>query len=113
MKRAAHNTAEYEKMVEEATVDCYSDDEVFMGMVYALQNKLTFPFDAMVIGKNVTVVDIDDGKSGLRAGILAKVVANGKLCNVSLAALHITDKTKKGRYNAKWIGVVERWVKEG
>lgn len=30
-------------MIEEATVDCYNEDEAFMGVVYYLEKKMSFP----------------------------------------------------------------------
>ena len=114
MKRTKVKAEEFEKMMQEATVDCYTDDEAFMGVVCALQDKLRFPFEARVLGRNVTVIDIDDGKSAPGAGVLAKVIADGKKHLVSLSTMRLLDKTSaKGKRNAKWIAMYEWWAKGG
>ncbi len=42
-----------DKLLEEATVDCYDEYEVFTGVVITLAENLPFPFDAKVIGETV------------------------------------------------------------
>ena len=44
------NKSEFEEMLEEATVDCYTDGEAFLGVLYTLQDKLKFPFMAEASG---------------------------------------------------------------
>ena len=55
---------EYEKMLEEATVGCYNEEEEFTGVLYTLQDKLKFPFDAIALGSHVQILDVDEDKSG-------------------------------------------------
>jgi len=101
---------ELEQMIEEATVDCYNDDEVFMGILYTLQEKLKFPFEAEVLGKKVKVVDIDNGKSVPGTGILTTVIADGKRHPVALSTIKLLDKTSaKGKHNAKLFTMHELW----
>lgn len=111
MKRAKNKTNEFEKMVEEATVDCYTDDEAFMGVVCTLQDKLKFPFEARVLGKTVKVIDIDDGKSSPNAGIMAKVLFEGKQHAVALSTIQLLDQESgKGSHNTKWIAAYKWWA---
>jgi hypothetical protein len=54
---------ELDKMIEEATVDCYNEDEAFTGILYTLADNLSFPFKAKVMGESVEIIGIDDEKS--------------------------------------------------
>lgn len=46
MKRTKISKKEYEKIIEEATVDCYNEDEAFYGMVCTLSDELNFLMDS-------------------------------------------------------------------
>jgi hypothetical protein len=46
-------------MVEEATVDCYNDSEKACGWFTMIEDNLTVPFEAVVLGVAVTVERID------------------------------------------------------
>jgi len=50
------------EMVEEATVDCYNDSEKACGWLTMIEDNLTVPFKAIVLGVPVTVerIDMDD-----------------------------------------------------
>ncbi|RKY61924.1 MAG: hypothetical protein DRP95_02250, partial [Candidatus Latescibacterota bacterium] len=45
--------ARLERLIDEAIVDAYDEYEQFMGMVYALDENLNFPFRAEVLGEVV------------------------------------------------------------
>lgn len=64
-------------MLEEATVDCYGEEEEFVGVLCTLQDKLTFPFDAMILVRPAKIVGIDAKNSSLRSGILLKARIDG------------------------------------
>lgn len=46
-------------LVEEATVDCYDEDEQLAGLFTMIENELAVPFQTTVLGVEVTVEDID------------------------------------------------------
>jgi hypothetical protein len=113
-KKPKNKTAEFKKMVEEATVDCYTDEEAFMGMVYTLRDKLKFPFNAKVLGKEIKIVDIDDTKSSPKTGIMTKILLNGKQHTIPLSTIQLlNEKSKKGKYNKKWIDAFRWWAQSG
>lgn len=87
-------------MLEEATVDCYGEEEEFSGVLYTLENELKFPFDAVIIGKSAKILKVDDNRSSLRSGIMMKVEFEGKKHGVALAMIEVVDKGSK---NAKWV----------
>lgn len=104
--------AEFEKMIEEAIADCHDEDEAFQGMMCTLENELTFPFDAKVLGKTVKVIEIDGGNSGAKSGILVKVVSEGRKYSAALSTIKLLDdKSKEGKRNAKWIECCKWWMK--
>ena len=50
---------ELEEARDEATVDCYGDDEFLSGLLTMAQQELVVPFEARVIGQRVSVVDTE------------------------------------------------------
>ena len=96
---------ELDQMIRDAAVDCYNDDEVFMGILYTLQDELSFPFEAKVLGDTVTVVDIDDRSSGRGRGVVAKVEKQGKPYTIGLGELEIDPDSE----NSKWFQMLRYW----
>ncbi len=47
------------KLIEDATVDCYDDSEVLSGFLSVIQDNLTVPFETIVLGHRVTVIEVD------------------------------------------------------
>lgn len=62
-----------EALLEEAMVDCYNEEECFWGMFYTLEDHLTFPLQAQTLREAVTVVGLDDHRSRMRRGVMARV----------------------------------------
>jgi hypothetical protein len=46
-------------LVEEATVDCYDEDEQLAGLFTMIENDLAVPFQTTVLGVEVTVEEVD------------------------------------------------------
>ena len=46
-------------MVEEATVDCYNEEEQATGLFTMIEENLTVPFETRVLGASVTVTGVD------------------------------------------------------
>jgi hypothetical protein len=46
-------------MVDEATVDCYNDDEQLTGLFTMIEDNLAVPFTTQVLGADVTVRRVD------------------------------------------------------
>ncbi len=108
MKERNAHEAKYEKMLEEATVDCYGEEEEFLGVLCALEDKLKFPFDAVVLVRPAKVVGVDAEKSSFRSGILLKARIGG--CEKEQGvALFMIDVADKGSSNEKWIEWAKWW----
>jgi hypothetical protein len=59
--------ARLDAMVEEATVDCYNEDEQVTGLFTMIEDNLALPFQTTVLGMavSVTSVDLSEGVSPL------------------------------------------------
>jgi hypothetical protein len=73
------------ELIEEATVDCYNEDEEHSGLLTMVQDNVVCPFRAKVIEEEVTVVDLEWPKSGY--GLLAVCERNGKKHRVDIESL--------------------------
>ena len=49
MKHRKTSKEELDKMIEDAVVDTYDDEEEFMGILYALADNMSFPFAAKAL----------------------------------------------------------------
>jgi hypothetical protein len=99
-----------ETLLEEATVDCYGDDERFTGMMCTLGDQLQFPLKASVVGEMVEVVGIDERRSDLRRGVVARVRREGQEYRVGLAELEFVDPDP---ISAEWLGAYRYWLSLG
>ena len=59
--------AELDALIDEATVDCYNEDEELAGFAVMIEDNLAVPFETMVLGIAVTVEKIDQARSGIVA----------------------------------------------
>ena len=70
-------------MVEEATVDCYDEDEQVGGLFAMIEDKLSVPFESLVLGVEVTVASVD-------------LVDSGQIVAISNAAAPALSTTLRG-----------------
>lgn len=57
--RKVPSKARIQELINEATVDCYTEDEARMSIAIAVQEGVTVPFESTVFGLPVTVTGID------------------------------------------------------
>ncbi len=89
-------------LIEEATVDCYEDSECQSGFEVMLQDNITYPFTASVIGETVKITGvISDG-----AHITAVCVRNGKKYSVDILDIEYDPKNVTGY---EWIEAYRSW----
>lgn len=103
----AAKKARWEAMIEEATVDCYNEDEAFAGMLATLEDRLEFPFEARVLGERVEVIELDERESSERRGIVAKVRKGERQYTVALADLEVVEKDSE---TAEWLAAYRYWL---
>ena len=97
---------ELEEMISEAMVDCYDEEEAFMGILYTLADNLKFPFKAKALGETVEVLNIDDEESSRGRGIIATVRKQGEEYSVGLDELEIKPEPE----NEKWLEMFYYWL---
>jgi hypothetical protein len=56
---AAAKKKRLQELIEEATTDCYDEDEEHAGLLTMIEDHLVCPFRAKVIGKEVAVVGLE------------------------------------------------------
>jgi hypothetical protein len=95
-----------DKLVEEAMVDAYGDEEQFTSIIVTLDDNLPFPFTAQVIGETVEVIGIDERRSSLGRGVIAKVRKGNKEYNVAMSELTVPENFK-GR---QWLEMYEYFI---
>jgi hypothetical protein len=107
MRRGKTSKEELDRMIEDAVVDCYDEEEVFMGILYTLEGGMSFPFKAKALGETVEVIGIDTGVSSRGRGVIATVRKQGREYSMGLAELEIEpDDTE----NAKWLEMYHYWL---
>jgi hypothetical protein len=96
--------AELKAMAEEATVDCYTDDEQISGWHTMIADNLATPFQTKVLGIDVTVEDID-----LRHGTcIIAICARGALRQpIPILDLPLPIPAPDG---VEWIEAYRHWL---
>ncbi len=108
MRHGKTSEAELDKMIAEATVDCYDEHEAFMGVVYYLSGKMSFPFRAKWLGDAVKVIGIDDEESGYEKEVIAQVITEEDKYTVGLNELEsVPDDTR----NSKYLEMYKYWIR--
>ncbi len=102
------NEERLRELIDEATVDCYDEEEQFGGMITALGDELDFPITATLIGESVELIDIDSQASSPHRGIVARVRHKNKEYSVSLADLQISDANA---HNVEWLDAYHYWLR--
>lgn len=90
-------------LVEEATVDCYNEDEQLTGLFTMIEDNLVVPFTTQVLGVEVTVrrIDLTD------RGIVAICHRDGIKQAIGVLDLPLPSPQPEG---AQWIEAYRHWV---
>jgi hypothetical protein len=91
-------------LVEEATVDCYGEEEQHSGLVNMILDEVECPFRARVIGEDVEVTDFDCPQEGY--GLNAVCKRKGKSHKVDVNSLEWVKPYPKG---FKWLEAYLFW----
>lgn len=98
---------ELDGLIEEIAIDCYGEDEQLTGFLTAIEEELTSPVAATVVGASVEVLAIDyDGDP--RRGLVARCSRDGASYVVSALDLAVTDDSPLSRILAayrRWSGL--------
>jgi len=94
-----------DKLIEEATVDCYDDSEATSGIFNMMEENLEVPFKTTILGVEATVDRIDMNE----AGEIVAVCRRGR----DRQKIHILDLPlpKPRPKGAEWIDAYRRWAR--
>ena len=98
-----------EALLEEATVDCYDEEEEFAGILVTLDENIQFPLQAKVLGQVVEVIGLDQARSSLRRGILATVRTGDQESRFPLSELEFINPDPT---SAEWLAMYRYWLGE-
>jgi hypothetical protein len=101
------NERRLQALLDEAIVDCYDEEEQFMGVLITLNERLGWPLTAQWAGHTVEVLGLDESASNLRRGMVANVRREGGEYMIGLADLTFShlDET-----SAEWLAMFHWWV---
>jgi Calcium binding len=102
---AAASKQHLEQLIEEATVDCYDEEEQATGLFTMIEENLALPFKTTILGIEAEVVGVDLGD----AGRLVAVCKAGKhRQRIALGDLPVPSPPPAG---AEWIAAYRLWAK--
>ncbi len=104
-KPSKKDQAQLEPLIEEATVDCYTDDEAHVGFMTTVADKVVCPFQAKVIGEDVEVVELRECEVGF--GVDAVCRYKGKDYRINIFSLEWPKKKPEGY---EWIEAYRAWL---
>jgi hypothetical protein len=102
-RRSTVSRSRLEAMVEEATIDCYNEEEQATGLFTMIEEHLQVPFETRVLGVSVTVASVDLTDS---TQILAMCRRDGLGQAISILDLPLPTPPPAG---AEWIEAYRRW----
>ncbi len=98
--------AQLEELIDEATIDCYGEDEEHTGLLTMIEEYVVCPFRAQVIGENVEVTGFRWPDSG--SGLFAICRRNGKTYRIDIDSLDWIEPLPEGY---EWIAAYQAWRK--
>ncbi len=107
-KLSKKDQARLNELIEEATVDCYNEDEAHVGFMCTVGDKVVCPFPAKVLGEDVEVVELRDAEFG--HGVDAVCRYKGKEYRINLHSLEWPKQKPEGY---EWIEAYRAWLGGG
>ncbi len=97
--------AALDKLIEEATVDCYNESEQITGFFTLIEENLAVPFTTQVLGVEVLVEKVD---LTVAEEIVAICRRGRERQRIPILGLPLPVPRPKG---AEWIDAFRRWAK--
>jgi hypothetical protein len=91
-------------LIDEATIDCYGEEEQHTGILTMIEDNVECPFQAKVIGEKVVVTGFEWPKAGY--GLFAVCERNGRKYRVEVNSLEYTKPLPVG---FEWIEAYFAW----
>ena len=108
MKISKQNKNKFERMVEEATIDCYNEYEQCSGWACTLEEELPLPLKCLIFGEEATLVDVGADEHG--TAVLGVITKNKKKIRIPIQDVEAIDKIAK---NLEWLKAYRYWIKNG
>jgi len=102
--RSTVSKAQLDAMVDEATVDCYNEDEQVGGLFNMIEDRLAVPFETLLLGVEVTVASVNMADSGQIVAICSR---GGMRQAISILDLPLPTPPPEG---AEWIEAYRCWL---
>jgi hypothetical protein len=96
-----------DRLIEEATVDCYNEEEQASGFFAMIEDNLAFPFSTQVLGLRVSVVAIRMDNDGSLKAVCER---SSHRQHIALSDLPLPRPLPSG---AEWIAAYQRWLRPG
>ncbi len=96
--------ARLEELIDEATIDCYGEDEQHSGLLTMIEDNVDCPFRARIVGEEVEVIEFEWPKSGY--GLYAICERDGKKHRVDINSLEWVKPYPDG---FEWIEAYLLW----
>ena len=93
-----------DELIEEATVDCYSEEEAHTGLLTMIEDNVVCPFRAKVIGEEIEVLALEWPPSGY--GLMAVCERKGQPHRVDITSLEWVKPYPEG---FEWIVAYLNW----
>lgn len=107
-KRAKKDAARLRELIEEATVDCYNQDEAHEGFLVSIEDNIVCPFQAKVIGEQVEVVELRRAALGFSVDAVCRY--KGKDYRIGILSLDFPKDKPEGY---EWIEAYQFWLSGG
>jgi hypothetical protein len=95
---------ELDKLIEEATVDSYNEEEQASGFFTMIDENLALPFATQVLGVEVSVVAVEMDNDGSLKAVCER---GGNRQRIGLTDLPLPSSSPSG---AEWIAAYRRWL---
>jgi hypothetical protein len=92
---ARRRDSRLEKLIDQAAVDTDDEAGVAMGLCYAMQEHVKFPFPGKVVGEEVTVEGVEEGEG---TEVVALCRRKGRTYRVRLDDVRIKERPR----GAEW-----------
>jgi hypothetical protein len=99
--------AQLDELIEEATVDCYDEEEQASGFLAVIDDNLALPFKTRILGAEASVAAVVMDEVGR---IKAVCERSGEQQRIDLIDLPLPSPPPSG---AEWIAAYRRWVEGG
>ncbi|MFP3989300.1 hypothetical protein U9R90_17730 [Streptomyces sp. E11-3] len=97
--------ATLEKLIEDATVDAYGEEEQLIGLFTMIEENLAVPFTTTVLGVEVDVIGIDLTRDGR---VVARCARGAVRQNIGVLDLPLPDPAPEG---SPWIEAYRHWAR--